>query len=218
MTPSQFTSRAALTLAAAVIPGCMSTWISGQDSKDEFVDSVEVVQTELSRHEQTMQAMLDAYASIVDAQTENPVRAYEELTQSLDRFEEQVDELGDRIDRMESTSESFFDSWQADFDKIETRSLRQRSQDRLIDVRTRYGDLFSVAQPTHAQAENWLASLRDQALFLRHDLTPESVAMLSDDATVLREEGAELVVIDAPGDSALEGRPGHAAGAAESLR
>jgi hypothetical protein len=75
---------------------------------------------------------------------------------------------------------------------MQSLELRQRSQARLTETRTRYQAVLDTAGPALVAFKQLNQHLQDQALFLGYDYNQDSVAALAGDVGNIRKEATYL--------------------------
>ena len=94
---------------------------------------------------------------------------------------------------MENEAHRFFAKWMESLDEISSESLRERSQARLNETRVRYGEILAEGRGASAMFEPVMGGLRDQVIFLGHDLNPSAIASLKPDAEKLNAQAESLL-------------------------
>jgi chromosome segregation ATPase len=192
--------------AAAVLLTSCSSW---------YYDALEAVGT----------SKRDLFRSRVVAARDAQVDAKEQFSSALERFqalrafdggklEETYDNLNDeyeeskeraaqvkkRIDAVESVSEALFDEWEDEIDEYKNASLKSSSEKKRREARRSYERLMESMRRAEARLEPALAPMRDQVLFLKHNLNAKAVASLEGE---LREVEVDVSSLIASLDSSI---------------
>ena len=75
---------------------------------------------------------------------------------------------------------------------ISSEDLRKRSEERLNGTRERYNGILAAGDKARQVFNPFIASLKDQVVYLGHDLNPSALASLEPDADKLNKEGEVL--------------------------
>ena len=75
---------------------------------------------------------------------------------------------------------------------ISSEDLRKRSEERLNGTRERYNGILAAGDKARQVFNPFIASLKDQVVYLGHDLNPSALASLKPDADKLNKEGEVL--------------------------
>ena len=173
----------ALVAAAALLGGCETAYYSA-------MESVGIPKRDIlaSRVVSARDAQQDAKEEITDALTEfGRVVSYEggDLEARYRKLAAQLQDGGDaaetvrsRIRDVESVADALFAEWQQELGQYSSASLRAKSEQQLRQTRARYGEMLGAMKRAEARLEPALQPLRDQVLFLKHNLNARAVAGL----------------------------------------
>jgi len=173
----------ALVATAALLGGCETAYYSA-------MESVGIPKRDIlaSRVVSARDAQQDAKEEITDALTEfGRVVSYEggDLEARYRKLAAQLQDGGDaaetvrsRIRDVESVADALFAEWQQELGQYSSASLRAKSEQQLRQTRARYGEMLGAMKRAEARLEPALQPLRDQVLFLKHNLNARAVAGL----------------------------------------
>ncbi len=173
----------ALVATAALLGGCETAYYSA-------MESVGIPKRDIlaSRVVSARDAQQDAKEEITDALTEfGRVVSYEggdlearyrRLAAQLQDGEDAAETVRSRIRDVESVAEALFAEWQQELGQYSSASLRAKSEQQLRQTRARYGEMLGAMKRAEARLEPALQPLRDQVLFLKHNLNARAVAGL----------------------------------------
>ena len=173
----------AIVAAAALLGGCETAYYSA-------MESVGIPKRDIlaSRVVSARDAQQDAKEEITDALTEfgrvvgyeggDLEAQYRKLAARLEDSENAAETLRTRIDEVESVAEALFAEWQRELGQYSSASLRANSEQQLRQTRARYGEMLGAMKRAEGRLEPALQPLRDQVLFLKHNLNARAVAGL----------------------------------------
>ncbi|WP_221031592.1 DUF2959 domain-containing protein [Actomonas aquatica] len=118
---------------------------------------------------------------------------YDRLADALAESEDRAEEVHDRIKGVRSVAEALFNEWEQELDDYTSATLRQRSERQLRETMRRYDRLVLLMQRAADRMDPVLATLRDQVLFLKHNLNAQTVAGLDSTARELQEDVTLLI-------------------------
>jgi hypothetical protein len=98
-----------------------------------------------------------------------------------------------RIRDVESVAEALFAEWQRELGQYSSASLRAKSEQQLRQTRARYGEMLGAMKRAEARLEPALQPLRDQVLFLKHNLNARAVAGLKGEVAKIDAQVNRLV-------------------------
>ena len=198
LTRSRWLRSAVMAGMALMISGCASVYYGAMekvgvakreilaDRVEETQDAQEAAKEQFATAlEQLMQLTGDGGGKLKDH--------YDRLAVALDRSEDRAERVHERITGVRSVAEALFEEWQEELNHYTNASLRRRSEQQLNDTRRRYDRLVLLMQRAADRMEPVLATLRDQVLFLKHNLNAQAVAGLDTTARELQEDVGVLI-------------------------
>jgi hypothetical protein len=173
---------------------CMST--NEKDSLEEvdnLVARVERIYVESELVRERAREAVDTLHKIVAPDFEgDPVAAYGEFVDAVERSEAQAAVFSDCIDPMKDSAASVFGQWETDINIFTSAVMRARSEERLQETRGRFEEVVASIDPTATSLGEFNAALRDHVLFLEHDFNPAAVAAIGGEVTSLTEHAEVL--------------------------
>lgn len=111
----------------------------------------------------------------------------------LGRSEEKADELHKRIEAIEEVSDALFNEWEEELAQYSSERLRRSSAQQLDATRERYQQLIGAMRRAESKIEPVLQPLRDQVLYLKHNLNARAIAALQQDLSSIRSDVSSLI-------------------------
>jgi hypothetical protein len=173
---------------------CASTEKSqGLTKVDDLLTRVEQVQIECVVAREKASAAFDAFGQIVAPNFEGePMAAFNDLVMKIKASKDQAQKLENCVLPMKETAETVFLSWTKDLEKFGNTNLRQASQARLAETRSRYSAVHDAATAALVSINAFNSDLNDQALFLEHDFNMASVSVIAMQVPALTNEASDL--------------------------
>ena len=188
----------ALTLALA---SCESTYYDAMEQfgihkRDILVDRIEDAQEAQEDGQEQFRDALEQFRSVVNCDGGELETVYNKLNGEYEDSVAAADEIGSRIDSVESVAEALFDEWQDELGQYSNASLRRSSEQQLRETRTRYNRVISAMRNAERSIEPVLASLKDNTLYLKHNLNARAIASLKGElGNVDRDIGALITAM-----------------------
>lgn len=202
-TSMNVTTRRPRTIALAVVLGCCLGFtgaaIAQSSTKDaakqtkELQKAVQKARESLEKTAKDLKKTLETYNGIMGGKEKNVSSAHKSLAKSVDGLIKDKDKNRGRTEAMQAQVEQFLKSWEADLAKMSNEDLKQASQKRLEDTRTRYGELRTATDETRKEYDTLLASLSEQVKVLGRDMSQEAVAALQGEATKVNDQATGLL-------------------------
>jgi hypothetical protein len=180
------------------IVGCSSMYYGAMEKvgihkRDIMVDRVKSARDAQGEAKQQFLTAMEQFKSVVNFQGGNLEREYNRLSAALKESEVKAVEVRDRISAVEDVSEALFSEWRAEIKQYSSDTLRQSSQRKYELTRKKYAELITAMKKAEARLDPTLTPLRDQVLFMKHNLNARAIAGLSSEVTSVQANVDTLV-------------------------
>ncbi|TNF32742.1 MAG: DUF2959 domain-containing protein [Gammaproteobacteria bacterium] len=189
-----------LLIIALLLPvlGCESAYYSamekvGVHKRDIFVDRIEEVKEAQQEGQQQFKSALEQFQVTMNFDGGELQTAYEKLNAEYEASEEAAETIRDRIAAVESVAEALFTEWEEELALYTSSRLRAQSQSQLNDTRRRYSSLLATMKKAEKSLTPVLNTLRDNTLYLKHNLNAQAIASLKGEASSIRNDVNRLV-------------------------
>ena len=181
-----------------VLSGCSSAYYNtmerfGKHKRDILVERVEEVRDAQQDGQEQFSSALEKYRAFIAFDGGELEDQYDQLKAEFDDSEEAAQEIRDRIDATEDVAGDLFDEWEDELNTYTNATLKQDSQRKLRATRSDYDALIKTMRTSEKRLDPALNAMRDQVLYLKHNLNAKAIASLAAEAaTVERDVDALL--------------------------
>lgn len=165
----------------------------GVHKRDIMMDRVKEARNTQQETKQQFLTAMEQFKSLVDFQGGDLEKEYNKLNATLQRSERAAADVRDRIRAVEDVSQALFREWRAEIKQYSSDSLRESSRRKYDDTKDKYEDLLAAMKRAEAKLEPVLVPLRDQVLFMKHNLNARAIAGLSDEVVNVQVHVDKLV-------------------------
>jgi ElaB/YqjD/DUF883 family membrane-anchored ribosome-binding protein len=141
-----------------------------------------------------IQSALEQFGKVVGYQGGDLEATYKKLNNELQNSEDSADAVRKRIKDVESVADSLFAEWKTELGQYSSADLRRKSEEKLSQTKTRYQEMLSAMKKAEQRIDPVLKPLRDQVLYLKHNLNARALAAIK----------GELVKVDAQVDQLVK--------------
>ncbi|MCP9449669.1 MAG: DUF2959 domain-containing protein [Nitrospira sp.] len=141
-----------------------------------------------------IQSALDQFGRVVSYEGGDLEATYKKLSGELETSEDSARAVRKRIEDVESVADALFSEWEQELDRYSSADLRRKSQAKLVQTKNRYKDMLAAMKRAEQRIEPVLRPLRDQVLYLKHNLNARALAAIK----------GELVKVDAHVDQLVK--------------
>jgi ElaB/YqjD/DUF883 family membrane-anchored ribosome-binding protein len=189
---------AALVVSALMLVGCQSAYYAAAEKvgfakRDILVNRVESARDSQQDAKEEITDALAEFRKVVEVEGGELAARYDTLAAQLEDSERAADEVRARIDGVEDVAEALFDEWHGELGQYSDPGLRSKSERQLRATRSRYDQLMGAMHRAESKLEPALRPLRDQVLFLKHNLNAQAIAGLKGEVTQVDAQVTRLV-------------------------
>ena len=165
----------------------------GYHKRDILVDRVEAARDAQKDAQQQFQSALDEFTSVIHLEESDLERAYENLNDEYEACESAASAVSGRIEKVQSVADALFKEWQDELDLYQNRELKASSAKQLAQTRQRYQELLKSMQQAERSMQPVLNTLRDNVLYLKHNLNAQAIGSLRGEFANLKADIARLI-------------------------
>lgn len=165
----------------------------GVHKREILVDRVEDARDSQQEAKEQFESALEEFSAVLNFQGGTLEEKYKQLKEVLEDSEEKAEDVSERIDKVEDVAEALFDEWEDELDQYSSDSLRRSSEKKLKATRNHYKKLMAAMRRAEGKITPVLTPLRDQVLYLKHNLNAQAIASLQSELG--RVEGDVSILI-----------------------
>ena len=118
---------------------------------------------------------------------------YGKVKSSYDRCDSEAKAVHTRIGNMEDLAKSMFNEWEKEIQQYTNPSLAAASREQLRLTKDRYAQLSRTVRDAESTMQPVLGQLKDNVLFLKHNLNASAIGSLQGEATNIQKQIEELL-------------------------
>ncbi|MGV8921601.1 MAG: DUF2959 domain-containing protein [Pseudomonas sp.] len=170
-------------IALLALSGCQGAYFAAMDqagiSKRQMLSSrVEDARDSQKNTQKTFTSALANYRAVVHFDGGDLEKRYNALNDDLQASEKSAAAVHQRIEAVETVADALFDEWQGELGQYSNQDLRAASAKQLERTQAQYRELVQNMKTAESRIEPVLSVLRDQVLFLKHNLNAEAIGAL----------------------------------------
>lgn len=188
----------AILALALLLSSCQSAYYGmmekfGRHKRDILVGRVKKARDAQEDAKEQFASALEKFQAVVEMPGGELQDQYDVLNAELERSESRAKAVRERIQAVEDVAEALFDEWKDELELYSDASLRRASERRLRETRERCSELLAAMWRAESKIEPVLKPLRDQVLFLKHNLNAQAVAALRGELKTVQSDVAALI-------------------------
>jgi hypothetical protein len=180
----------ALTLA---LSGCQSAYYSamekvGVHKRDILIDRVEETKESQEESQEEFQSALERLTTLINFDGGELQDAYNQLNDDYESSLKAADDVTANINKVEDVAEALFDEWSDELEQYKSASLKRESSKKLNATKRQFDQLLRSMRSAESKMEPVLSSLKDNVLYLKHNLNAQAVAAIKGEFTNLKRD------------------------------
>lgn len=181
-----------------MLAGCQSTYYAamekvGVHKRDILVDRVEDARDAQKEAQDEFKSALEQLTALTNFDGGELEAAYNKAKNAYENSEDAASEVSDRINKIENVAEALFDEWQEEIGQYTSRKLKDASTRKLKETHNQYDKLIRSMHRAEDKMSPVLASLKDNMLFLKHNLNANAIGSLKTEFGSLKQDINRLI-------------------------
>ncbi|MEF1254408.1 DUF2959 domain-containing protein [Vibrio sp. M260112] len=183
----------AIVLSIFTLTGCQSAYYSameqvGYHKRDIMVDRVEDAKESQQDAQQEFTSALEALSALTHFDGGELETVYNQINDKYQDSEKAAQEVSDRIAAIEDVSDALFAEWQSELELYTSSKLRHASEQKLKETQRSYNTMLSAMKRAEDKMTPVLNTLRDNTLYLKHNLNASAIGALQGEFTSLEQD------------------------------
>ncbi|WP_375752141.1 DUF2959 domain-containing protein [Vibrio sp. HN007] len=180
-----------LTLTA--LTGCQSTYYSAMEKvgihkRDIMVDRVEDAKVSQQEAQEEFTSALDALSNLTQFDGGDLEAMYNQVNENYEDSEAAAETVRSRIAAIEDVSEALFEEWEEELELYTSSKLRRNSEQKLRETKSSYQTMLKAMKKAEAKMTPVLNTLRDNTLYLKHNLNASAIGSLQGEFMSLEKD------------------------------
>lgn len=183
----------AIVLSIFTLTGCQSAYYSameqvGYHKRDIMVDRVEDAKESQQDAQQEFSSALEALSALTNFDGGELEAVYNQINDKYQDSEQAAQKVRDRIAAIEDVSDALFAEWQDELELYTSAKLKRSSEQKLKETKQSYNTMLSAMKRAEQKMTPVLNTLRDNTLYLKHNLNASAIGSLQGEFTSLEQD------------------------------
>ena len=185
-------------MVTLIVSGCETAMYNtlekiGIHKRDILVDRIEDTQKAQQEAQEQFRDALEQYRAVINFDGGDLENLYYKLEREYEESKNAAELIATRIEKVEDVAEDLFEEWEREIAEIGNARLRSDSQQKLRATKTRYRDMREAMWRAEKSVRPVLASLKDQVLYLKHNLNAQAISSLKSELSTVNQNVGELI-------------------------
>jgi ElaB/YqjD/DUF883 family membrane-anchored ribosome-binding protein len=178
--------------------GCSKAYFSvmeklGYPKRSLMISSVEDAQKSQQAAKEEFKDALESYRAVLNVKGAKLEEKYKLLRGQLESCEGRARDVSKRISSVEQVSDALLSEWEKEIGQYSNQQFAEASKSQLREAKTKANALISAMKRAESRLNPALQPLRDNVLFLKHNLNARAIAGLNDERIEIEDSVSTLI-------------------------
>lgn len=185
-------------LSMLLLSACSSAYYAAMEKvgihkREIMVDRVVEAKESQQEAQEQFKSALEAMTALINFDGGELEERYEAIEAQYQASKESAEEVSSRIEKIENVAEALFDEWQDEIEEMSNANLKRQSRTKLKQTQSRYKTLIRAMHNAESKMSPVLTALKDNTLFLKHNLNAKAIGALHGEMTSIKQDVAILI-------------------------
>lgn len=187
-----------LLLVAPLICSCNSIYFSalekiGIEKRELFIKRIKSARDSQVEAKEQFKNALEEYRSVISVEGGDLERKYDQLSAVLETSEASAEEVKTKVIRVRDVAVSLFAEWKSELSDYTNQELRRDSEKKMEKAKLEYAAMMGSMKIASDRLEPALKPLRDNVLYLKHNLNAKAIMALNSEVIKVEEKVDVLI-------------------------
>jgi len=176
-----------------MLSGCQSAYYSamekvGVHKRDILIDRVEETKDSQQESQEEFQSALERLTTLINFDGGELQDAYNQLNDDYESSLQAANDVSTNINKVEDVADALFEEWRDELEQYKSASLKRESNKKLQTTERQFSQLLRSMRSAESKMEPVLSSLKDNVLYLKHNLNAQAVSAIKGEFTNLKRD------------------------------
>lgn len=190
--------KASLLIVFLCLTACQSVYFNAMEKvgfhkRDILVDRVEDARDSQVDAKDTFKSALSRFQSVLSVEETDLQEKYDVMDSEFNEAEDAANKVSERIESIKDVAEALFEEWHEELGQYTNAKLKRQSEQKLNDTKSKYQQLMQAMRRAEDKMEPVLSALRDQVLFLKHNLNAQAIDAMKGELADIQSNVSRLI-------------------------
>lgn len=187
-------------LTVIVSSGCSSVYYDtmekfGVHKRDLLVDRIEDGREAQAVGQKQFEDALTVFKQVVKVENSDVEAMYKRMNKAYINSRDASEDIHQSISDIEKVADDLFDEWQTEIEQYSNARLKQDSEQKLRDTKSRYRTMMAVLKKSESKLSPILTVMYDQVLYLKHNLNAHAIGSIKNEVIKIDRDIVELLAV-----------------------
>jgi len=165
----------------------------GVHKREILVDRVEEARDAQTETQEEFKSAYERLVLLTNFEGGEIEKVYNQLNDDYESSFKSAALVSKKIDDVEDVAEDLFDEWQEELTQYSNANLRSASEKKLKQTERQFSQLLRSMRRAESKMDPILATLKDNVLYLKHNLNAAAVSAIKGEFDSLKTEISALI-------------------------
>ncbi|MDA8622111.1 DUF2959 domain-containing protein [Psychrosphaera sp.] len=181
-----------------LLSACQSAYYAamekvGVHKREILVDRVEEARDAQTETQEEFKSAYERLVLLTNFEGGEIEKVYNQLNDDYESSFKSAALVSKKIDNVEDVAEDLFDEWQEELTQYSNANLRSASEKKLKQTERQFSQLLRSMRRAESKMDPILATLKDNVLYLKHNLNAAAVSAIKGEFDSLKTEISALI-------------------------
>jgi F0F1-type ATP synthase membrane subunit b/b' len=187
-----------LVIFVLLLGGCQSAYYSAMEKvgihkRDIMVDRVEDAKEAQEEAQQQFKSALTQLTELINFDGGELETQYEATKDQYEVSKKAAEDVSAKIESIKNVADALFTEWSDEISQYSSAKLKRQSLLKLKETERKYEKLISVMSKAEQRMEPVLAALKDNTLYLKHNLNAKAIGSLQGEYLNIKKDVEYLI-------------------------
>ena len=163
------------------------------EPRDILINRVEAASDAQKETAEEFKSALEKFIEVTNFDGGDLEKKFNTLSSAYDRSESAAKNVTQRVDRVVSATNNLLDEWREELEQYHDAAIKSRAEAQFDETRIKAQNLIDAMRKAESKTKPVLGALRDQVLFVKHNLNMQAISSLKQESAVIEQDVSALI-------------------------
>lgn len=163
------------------------------EPRDILISRVEAASDAQRETAEEFKSALEKFKQVTNFDGGDLEKKFNTLSTAYDRSEDAANNVTRRVDHVVRATNNLLDEWRDELKQYHDDSIKRRAETQFDETRIKAEKLIAMMRNAQAKTKPVLGALKDQVLFVKHNLNMLAISSLKQETTLIEHDVSALI-------------------------
>jgi hypothetical protein len=163
------------------------------EPRDILISRVEAASDAQQETAEEFKSALEKFKQVTNFDGGDLEKKFNTLSAAYDRSENAATNVTQRVDRVVTATNNLLNEWRDELKQYHDEAIKRRAEAQFDETRIKAEKLIAVMRNAEAKTKPVLGALKDQVLFVKHNLNLRAISSIKQETTLIEQAVSALI-------------------------